>query len=364
MPTSHTIHLRKKRIVQYYVWAALLIFGFIVLQSFVWEADSDFHTLMEVVVTMLALMVGTMSLVRYYAQRDDSFLLIGAAFLGVALLDSYHAFVSTDIFSVWFPSPPVSLVPWSWVASRLFLAVMMFVSWIEWKRRKKTREDVARLRPKHVYITVSLFTLGTIAFFTLYPLPRAYYPELYLGRPEEWGAALFFLLALVGYIRRGDWTHSSFQHWLVLSLLISFLTQLLFIATSYHLFDIMFDTAHVLKTVSYICVLTGLFISMFHLFTRAENAKRILEDKNKSLEASQKEILHSEEALKKSKSKTEQILQLVEEEKKNTLEKMYELEQTSKAMVGRELKMKELKNTILQLEAELAQYKQYKKKLS
>ena len=57
----------------------------------------------------------------------------------------------------------------------------------------------------------------------------------------------FFLLALVGYLRKGSWRTDDFEHWLVLSLIVAFMGQAMFMSFSGRLFDFEFDAAHLLK---------------------------------------------------------------------------------------------------------------------
>ena len=123
----------------------------------------------------------------------------------------------------------------------------------------------------------------SFAFFAFAPLPRAYYPELVFHRPEEFLPALFFLAALVGYLRKGAWQHDIFEHWLVLSLIVGFVGQTVFMSFSGELFDMEFNIAHLLKKVSYVCVLTGLLASMYAAFRlEAERGEAMAEAKSKA----------------------------------------------------------------------------------
>ena len=70
-----------------------------------------------------------------------------------------------------------------------------------------------------VYSVVGALTLASFLFFALVPLPRAYYPEWIIGRPEDLIPGLFFLLALIGYLRTGQWKTDLFMSYLVLSIL-------------------------------------------------------------------------------------------------------------------------------------------------
>ena len=227
-----------------------------------------FHTLLESLATLLALIVGVLALIRFYSRKTNTFLFIGSAFLGTAFLDGYHTIVTSVPVASMLPSTLPSLIPWSWVASRMLLSFLLFASWVAW-RREAVHGAKGRISERTVYASVALLTLLSFVFFALAPLPPAYYPNFFFHRPEEFLPALFFLLATIGYLTQGDWRHDPFAHWLVLSLILGFVSQAMFMSFSGQLFDMMFDFSHPLKKVSYALVLWGLPISIFRLFQRA-----------------------------------------------------------------------------------------------
>ncbi len=271
--------IAKRRIATYYAVGFLLTAGYVLLRGSTWQGNVDLHTHMETAATVLALIVGTIALVRFYTKKNNTFLFIGAAFLGTGFLDGYHTLVTSAYFKVYLPSDLPSLIPWSWVASRMFLAVLMYLSWLAWAREDRLGET-GRINELTVYLFTGALTIASFLFFAFVPLPRAYYPELWFSRPEEFVPALFFLLALVGYLRKGHWRHDAFEHWLVLSLIVGFVGQAVFMSFSGQLFDFEFDAAHTLKKVSYICTLTGLLISVSSIFREAELDKERLAEVN------------------------------------------------------------------------------------
>ena len=95
-----------------------------------WHGGAQLHTVMETVATLLALVVGLMALVRFYSKKYNTFLFIGVGFLGTAYLDGYHTIVTSTFFKPYMPSDPPALIPWSWVASRQFLSILLFLSWL------------------------------------------------------------------------------------------------------------------------------------------------------------------------------------------------------------------------------------------
>ena len=266
----------QNRVLTYIVLFVGLCMAYFLFRGSSWQGSTQLHTLMETVAFLLAIMVGIMALSRYYARKNNTLLFIGTAFVGTALLDGYHALVTSSLFASSFPSAPASLIPWSWIASRWFLSSLLFFKWLAWINEQR-RGEKGRISEFAVFVSTGLLTLGSFLFFALVPLPRAYYPEIIFHRPEEFLPAAFFLLALVGYLHKGRWKTDTVEHWLVISLIVGVVGQSLFMSFSGQLFDMEFDAAHLLKKVSYVCVLIGLVISMFHLFKQEERQKNQLE---------------------------------------------------------------------------------------
>ena len=274
----------------YVAVGAVVFFGIVVLQTLTtYKGHKQLHTNMEVAATLLALIVGALALIRFYSKKDHTYLFVGIGFIGTAMLDGFHAVVTSDLMDYIMRSPPESLIPWSWNASRTFLALVMALSWWAWRREEKLGA-AGRIGEGTVYAIVFVMTLVSFCFFALVPLPRAYYPEFLFGRPEEFVAALFFLVALIGYLDKSQWQHNSFEHWLVLSLIIGLLGQAVAMSRSFSLFDVMFDVAHVLKIVTYVCVLVGLLINMYQLFTQNERSANLIRETVRNLTPASNEI--------------------------------------------------------------------------
>ncbi len=301
------------KIVRYFTLCVLLFVGFLIARKMEWQGNKMLHSMMEVIATFLALMVGILALIRFYTKKINIFLFIGAGFLGTAFLDGYHALVTSAFFDLYFPSPPASLIPWSWVASRAFLSFLMALSWwVSFRARRQADRPESPVSEWSVFIGMGAATLFSFFFFAFYPLPRAYYPELFFGRPEEFVPAIFFGIALFGYLKMGDWREDAFHDWLIISLIVGFMGQVMFMSFSFHLFDTMFDAAHLLKKVSYICMMQGLFIAMFQLFRQAEEGKVSLERALNATQAATLEAWKDKKKLKKEQEKLDQQKQFFE----------------------------------------------------
>ena len=117
--------------------AFLLILGAFSLSSSTWQTGPEAHTLLEVTATLLALFVAAIAFVRYYTRPTATFLFVATAFLGTALLDGYHAVVTTTYVASLVPSTIDPLIAWSWLASRMFLSGFLWLSYLAWRRRQR-----------------------------------------------------------------------------------------------------------------------------------------------------------------------------------------------------------------------------------
>ena len=281
-----------------------LVAVFALTRGVEWHSDAYLHTILETIATLLALMVGVVAWVRYHSRPSNLDLFLSVSFLGTGLLDCYHAVVTAPWLGAYFASAAGSLIPWSWMASRLFLAVMMVLTWYAVGREDRRGQAGLIGAGRVVWATGSIL-LASFIFFAFVPLPPAYFQSFGpIGRPQEILVAIFFAVALIGNLRNGRWRTEVIDHWLILCLLINVAGELLFMSTSHHMFDFEFDLAHYLKKVSYVCVLTGLLLNMLALYRRADltgQLKQLVMEKEKSAELLST-ALNRAEAANKAKS--------------------------------------------------------------
>jgi len=264
------------RLIAYFLITVALLVSYAVLKDVDWYGSAELHIVLEVSAIISALFVGLMALVRFYSFKRRSLHYIGIAFIGTAALDAYHTAITTKLlFSASPPSEPHYLLAWSWIVPRVFLALMLWLGWIEWALKKRFGERGGIGERTLYFIGLALATCGFL-YFSFVPTTPPFYPDAMFHRPQELVAAGFFLLAFVGYFFKGDWREDDLEHWLMLSLIVGFFGQAFFKAHAVLRFDTMFYMGHLLKVAGYVLVLVGLLISMFRLFRQAEsNAIRL-----------------------------------------------------------------------------------------
>lgn len=264
------------------------------------EGSIALHTNMETAATILALVVGLTALARYRAAPDFFTLMLGAGFLGAAFLDGYHAVVSTAAISPYLPSSMPALVPWSWVASRFFLGVLVLASCV--MARRAAGKPVSRSAQRGVFLSVAGMAVFSFLFFAFAPLPRAYYPELWIHRPEELIPGVLFLGAFLYALKHSYWHAGALKRWLCIFLVLSIVTQFLVMPFSLAVFDGPFDIAHLMKSSSYIAVFVGLLTNIYEVFLERDRSARSLLEKARMLQIKSEEAdqarLDAENALK------------------------------------------------------------------
>ena len=262
------MQLARQRYTAVYATLLLLLLGlFLVGRSTTWQTGAALHTIWEVVATVLALVIGALSLVRFYNRRANPYLFIGAGFLGTACLDGFHALVTSVWFSGSLPTEPTALTSWSWLASRLFLGLILCGAWWAW-RREYQLGAAGRVAPALVYIAIATLALVMSTILATVRLPGVFFGGTPLRQLADFSSAILFGIALVGHYRKQFYKPNYFDSWLISALIVSVAAQAFFMPLSNAAFDEMFDLAHGLKLVSYVLVVLGLMTSVFAAYRR------------------------------------------------------------------------------------------------
>jgi len=293
-----------RRSLAYTLLAVVLFLVGIPIRRSAWMGSAQLHTLLETICTMLTLMTGAMALVRYYTRKSSTYLLLGSAFLGTAILNGYHG-----VITAWFlvgrtPTALVNLTPWSGSIPQVFLSLLLCVSVLAWRREEK-HPGAMPIKEIYVYCLMGLCTAGTFLLFATVKLGNPYQPYWFITHPSNIIQASLFVLAAIGYLWKGSWKDDDFEHWLILSLITGVFLHVHFLRNSFKTFDAPFFAAHVLMILQYTFVLVGLYVSMYDIFKReAENATR-LSDANQSLAAEILERQRVAEALRRAQVELE-----------------------------------------------------------
>ena len=271
-----------ERATVYWVLLVVLVGGSFILRDSPWQGDAQRHTILEIIATTLAFVAGALALVRFYSRKQETFLFIGTGFLAAGVLDAYHAIITSGLApSLLVFGDAGDAAAWTWIASRAFLSIFLFASLLLWK--PEGSETGVGVNETSVYMTAAMLTAMTFLFFAFVPISTAYFPESLAARPGELVPAFFFFLAMAGYLRKGNWRNQSFEHFLIIALLISVMLHGAYMAHATEEFDSVSAAAHLLKIASYLAVLSGLMISVFVTFEREGQAFQAIHDWNTTM---------------------------------------------------------------------------------
>ncbi|MDP6675082.1 MAG: MASE3 domain-containing protein [Gammaproteobacteria bacterium] len=247
--------VRSRALIYWLIILAGLIFGGW-LDLLDWHSSANLHTGLEALTTATAFAVFYFTLARYRKKGDLSLLFISMAFLAAGALDLFHTVVTAPVFTSLLPIDQPALNLWSWTAPQLILSVLLLWSCVA-GRNPRSNEQAYSTNPYLVTGGVLSGTVLTIIFLTFYPLPDRQPSGIVFQQPQELVPAIFFALTIIGYLRKGTWRHNTFEHWLMLALILNLVCQTLIMPMSMSLFDSQFNVAHILKVTSHLCVLVG-----------------------------------------------------------------------------------------------------------
>jgi PAS domain S-box-containing protein len=267
----------------------------------------------EVTATVLAGIVGVLALVRYYSHKNPTLLLVGAGFVGTAFLNATHLVVTAEGFPWRLATEPEALGHWTWLASQLFLSLILVWSWWEWRREVRIGREQARLPELRVYLEVGALVLLSVAFLGFIGLPPEIRPGARIPRPAELIPGALFGITLVGYLVKGNWRIRPFEVWLVAALVLGFASQTLFMPLSSESLDALSTGGHLLRVTSYAFILIGLLSSMYGLYRQVERSTYVIRHANEALRGEIEERKLAEDAARESEEKYRTILETIQE---------------------------------------------------
>ncbi len=92
------------------------------------------HGFLETCAIVLSVLVFIVARELHGEQQNRNIVIIGSAFLGVALLDFQHTFSTQGMPSLVTPAGPSTAINF-WLAARLLGAIaLVYVAWAEWNR--------------------------------------------------------------------------------------------------------------------------------------------------------------------------------------------------------------------------------------
>ena len=272
---SNTVLEARRRAIAYLATALGIAALAGVLHGRVWSASAHVHILAELPAASFALVCGVLSIVRHYSRRERHFLFIGVTFLGAALFDGFQIL---GLARAEQSAQAAASAQWGWIASRTYLAV--FLARLALAPRLRARADLEVDEAAVYGISMVLAAVG-LSILSFAPLPPV---GGVVDRIGQGIPALLFFVALIANLRRDRWQRNTFEHWLIVALVLSLGAQVLAMVEPAQPDAAVLVAARLAKLLSYIAVFTGLLASVHFTYAALEESRRELAHTNRALQ--------------------------------------------------------------------------------
>ena len=248
-------------------------------------AAPGLHTNLEIASTIVAMVIGGMSLVRYFGSKQNVFCIIAAGFIGTAVLDGYHALITSVALDGYLPTDREFLAPLIWMSGRLYLSALMAFCWLTFWKMGRSKDQVD-LKAKIIFSSSALFIASSILFFSINPIHESDFSAISLIYTRSKLPAVLFFVSLVGFLHLGAWRKDVLHHWIILSLGVALAEQVIVTPLTIHTFEFDLVLAASVKFVSYTFVFIGILVSGYFFFVNlARRSRELLAANNKTNEA-------------------------------------------------------------------------------
>lgn len=250
------------------------------------------HLILEWSGVMIALSTAVLSFVQYKMTGNTTAPIIGLALFFSGFMDAFHTLAATKIIESFANNE--NFIPFTWALSRFFNAGILFLGIV---LVIMYRDTIQKYRKNHI-LWIICFIFFVIAYSIIHlcaistSLPQTAFPDAIVSRPYDIIPLLFYILLgiqILPKLYKKD--PCIFVEALMWSMLPAIATQLHIAFGTDRLFDGHFNIAHFLKVISYLIPFLGIimdYMSKFQIeklrIEELENAKAILESKNKELE--------------------------------------------------------------------------------
>ena len=225
--------------------------------------SANMHNILDGVAAATSILATIALFVGYRRTRSTAILIMAIAFGATAAIEMLHEVSDSRWLMPFMTSSSEQFMPWSWHASRMFLACGFLLAALHLTRDNFGAPATVNSK-KFPSVPVVLLLLVVSLPVTVYgllaaDLPSIYYSQLGLLRFPELISGAVFLGALFLLLRKGNWQTDSYGHWINLMIVLSLCTQFFCMAFSQKFLDSSFAAAHLLKIASYSCIIYGFF---------------------------------------------------------------------------------------------------------
>lgn len=280
--------------------------------GWLWLASAD------LMAAVFAWVIAWLALFRFSAQRSVTFLFVGAGALAAAAFAAARGLWNVPTVMAWLPTGGADATLWAWLFERGALIMGLILSVPFWRRQKD-----AGLLPRHlpttIVVSTGAVTLLLLVMWWLLPLPSL----MHYQRLMNVLLAVGFAVALVNYLRKGNWISHPFDYWLVLAIVVDIANHVLFAGNG----DVATVVSAGLRVVSYGLIFGGLLTSMAAHFREAASQQAELVSQNIDLQAARHQLEQTLSTLQAKESELEHNVRELQDTKKAMLNLLEDLEE-------------------------------------
>ncbi len=260
----------------------VVVFSVLIIQ-FEWQSPHEAHGVMEVIAITCALVISVLAIVGYFYQSSWIFLLTGIGFGSVVIIDATHSLQVSGLLETGHYIEIEGIESWYWLTSQLFLSVFLAAAghfWISGKERVQIQPESGKRIGLYSIIAIAICVMA----INLLPLPDLRFPSSPIPLPFEFVPGIFFVIAFIGFKKRKHKGNQRMEFWYLSALSLNVAIQFAVMAFSFQSEDSLFNVAHTLRVVSYLCFMIGLVEGSIRLFQKEGTLFRDLKRLQQSID--------------------------------------------------------------------------------
>ncbi len=246
---------QKKFIIAFSIVAVFIIVILKLIFSSNWISSSDFHSVIEIIGSFVAIFAGITSLIYYFGLNNRYYLIVGLGFFISGSEDLIHGILSFERLFQGMDVDFSRFIPGTYVAGRCVLALMTMLAPVMEKKHIKSNNQ----KREATILSFAAFCLGACAtaLALVLPLPQFIFPDKIITRPFDFFVAILFAIALLILAKRFKSEKDTFTGMLIISLLFNLGSEV-YMSFSKQLHDVFFDVAHIYNVIGYLMPLLGI----------------------------------------------------------------------------------------------------------
>lgn len=236
---------------------------------------------------ILAYTCVTIAFAHFSVSREPIGLVVVFAFGLSGAVDLFYTLGGTQMAGVVIANN--ELIPFAWLVSRSVAGIFLLggAIWITFNRKNRTSEQPATLYVKFIVLLVAIGILMSLMAYSL-SVPQTQFPQNWIERPYNLVPIAAFLIALVAYFNLFKGKINYLNTSILLSLFFSVFSELYMAFGSSLSFDHYFNSAYILKLLSYLSPFVGFVLDYQRALQR-----NIVQESTLLKHSAELELLHA-----------------------------------------------------------------------